>query len=177
MDITKLNKPTSIKDIDFRVQSITEKGYCTLLGYKDARYDRAVLDDAVGALNWGNDFKEIKGHLYAGVWVRDPETKKRVWKWDVGTESNTEATKGEASDAFKRACFKWGIGADLYDLPQISFMLTSEEFTGKNRATYKFKPNDWTWTIWEDDSGNHLAAKDTQERVRYDSRKDFNPAP
>ncbi|MBO7273338.1 MAG: hypothetical protein J6V22_00635, partial [Clostridia bacterium] len=36
-----------------------------------------------------------------------------------GTESNTEAQKGEASDSFKRACFNWGIGRELYTSPFI----------------------------------------------------------
>jgi hypothetical protein len=30
-----------------------------------------------------------------------------------------EAAKGEASDAFKRACFKWGLGRELYTAPFI----------------------------------------------------------
>jgi hypothetical protein len=42
-----------------------------------------------------------------------------VWKSDCGTESNTEAQKGEASDSFKRACFNWGIGRELYTAPFI----------------------------------------------------------
>jgi hypothetical protein len=40
-----------------------------------------------------------------------------VFKSDCGTESNTEAQKGEASDSFKRACFNWGIGRELYTAP------------------------------------------------------------
>lgn len=39
-----------------------------------------------------------------------------VWKWDMGTESDFEEEKGEASDAFKRAAVKWGIGRFLYDI-------------------------------------------------------------
>jgi hypothetical protein len=42
-----------------------------------------------------------------------------VWKWDAGTESNTEAEKGRASDAFKRAGFKHGIGRELYSSPRV----------------------------------------------------------
>lgn len=46
---------------------------------------------------------------------------KRMWvsKEDTGTESNTEAEKGIASDSFKRACFNWGIGRELYTAPFI----------------------------------------------------------
>ena len=38
---------------------------------------------------------------------------------DVGTKSNTEQEKGEASDSFKRACFSHGIGRELYTAPFI----------------------------------------------------------
>ena len=178
MNIELLSKPTELKDIDFRVQSVSPKGYCTVLGYKDARYDMNRLDEAVGAMNWGKDYREIKGHLFCGVWIRGEDGEK-VWKWDVGTESNTEATKGEASDAFKRACFNWNIGRDLYDLPSIRFQLLPEEYTehnGKAKTTFKLNLNKWTWNYFGD-NGEHLGARDSQNRVRYDSRKDYNPAP
>ena len=42
-----------------------------------------------------------------------------VWKQDVGVESFTEKEKGQASDSFKRACFNWGIGRELYSAPFI----------------------------------------------------------
>lgn len=42
-----------------------------------------------------------------------------MFKSDCGVESNTEAQKGEASDSFKRACFNWGIGRELYTAPFI----------------------------------------------------------
>lgn len=38
---------------------------------------------------------------------------------DVGTESNTEKTKGQASDSFKQACVCLGIGRELYTAPFI----------------------------------------------------------
>jgi hypothetical protein len=44
-----------------------------------------------------------------------------VWKWDCGIESREDGEgnekKGEASDAFKRAGFRWGIGRELYTSP------------------------------------------------------------
>ena len=59
------------------------------------------------------------------VWDAD----KGVWvnKQDVGTESNTEKEKGQASDAFKRAAFNWGIGRELYTAPFIWITLDSSE--------------------------------------------------
>ena len=56
----------------------------------------------------GIDVAGYKGEAGAPKWV---------WKSDCGTESNTEAQKGEASDSFKRACFNWGIGRELYTAP------------------------------------------------------------
>lgn len=104
-------------EIECRVAQVSEKG-CSLLLYKTARVDRAILDEEFGTMNWQNDFKVIDGKMYGGIAVRD-EDNNWVWKWDCGTESNTEAEKGQASDCFKRAGFKWGIGVELYTAPFI----------------------------------------------------------
>lgn len=172
--VAALAAPTELSDIDFRVQSITEKGFCTVLGYKDARYDMARLDAVVGPFNWGCEYEERKGNLFCGVWIRDPRTDDKVYKWNAGSPSNTEAVKGEASDAFKRACFLWGIGRDLYDLPKISFMLAPNEFSGKNRSTYEFNLSKWQWKY--NDKGV-LFAQDDKQRLRYNSSASFNGAP
>lgn len=103
-------------EIECRVQNCTEKGVKILL-YKTARTDADLLDETVGTENWENDFKLIDGVLYGGIRVYYGD--RAVWKWDVGTESNTEAEKGRASDAFKRAGFKHGIGRELYSAPTI----------------------------------------------------------
>ena len=47
MDFKKLNRPLDSGEIDFRIQSISEKGYATILAYKDARIDMAILDEVV----------------------------------------------------------------------------------------------------------------------------------
>lgn len=104
-------------EIECRVAQVSSKG-CSLLLYKTARFDRAILDEEFGTMNWQNDFKVIDGKMYGGIAVRD-EDNNWVWKWDCGTESNTEAEKGQASDCFKRAGFKWGIGVELYTAPFI----------------------------------------------------------
>lgn len=105
------------EEIECRVQTVNEKG-CSLLLYKTARVDAKMLDETVGAENWQNDFKEIDGVLYGGIAIKS-DNGEWVYKWDCGTESNTEADKGRASDAFKRAGFKWGIGRELYSAPFI----------------------------------------------------------
>ncbi len=165
MDFKKLNQPVELSQIDFRVQSINKGGYATILAYKDARYDMNVLDKAVGPENWSKRYEVIDSRLYCSVGIYNPETKEWVWKQDVGTESNTEAEKGQASDAFKRACFNWGIGRELYDFPLIQAKLDSSEFQevgGRPKATWGLKLKEWTWGDKRDENGQlvQLAAKD-----------------
>lgn len=104
-------------EIECRVNTCTAKG-CSLLLYKDARCDMNILDETVGAFCWQRDHKELKGVIYCGVGILS-ETDGWTWKWDAGAESYTEKEKGEASDSFKRACFNWGIGRELYTAPFI----------------------------------------------------------
>lgn len=106
-------------EIECRIAQVKSNGIALLL-YKTARTDANLLDETVEEFNWQNDFKLIDGVLYGGIGIRQGEYDGYwVWKWDAGTESNTEAEKGRASDAFKRAGFKWGIGRELYSAPFI----------------------------------------------------------
>lgn len=103
-------------EIDVRVQSVTEKG-CILLLYKDARCDMNILDETVGPMNWQRQHTRENANCIVSLW--DEDKKQWVSKEDTGTESNTEKEKGQASDSFKRACFNWGIGRELYTSPFI----------------------------------------------------------
>ena len=105
-------------EIETRVNQISQKGLSLLL-YKTARTDANLLDETVGPMNWQNDFKLIDGILFGGIGIKTDN--EYVWKWDCGVESYTEKEKGRASDAFKRAGFKCGIGRELYTAPFISF--------------------------------------------------------
>ena len=100
-------------EIECRVSRVTEKG-CQLLLYKDARCDKRILDETFGVFGWQDKYEEIKGNMYCSVGVYNSVTGEWIWKQDCGTESFSEKEKGEASDAFKRACFNWGIGRELY---------------------------------------------------------------
>ena len=108
-------------EIEVKVKQVKENGLVCLL-YKTARTDMDLLDETVGADNWTNDYREIKGNLYAGIGIRQKDGS-MVWKWDCGIESREDGEgnekKGEASDAFKRAGFRWGIGRELYTSPFI----------------------------------------------------------
>jgi hypothetical protein len=109
-------------DIEVRVQSVKQNGLVLLL-YKNARVDMAILDETVGPERWQREHYECKGNLFCRVGIfcapTDDVPFSWVWNSDCGVESNTEAQKGEASDSFKRACFNWGIGRELYTSPFI----------------------------------------------------------
>ena len=111
-------RPLKADEIEVRVGQVYEKGVSMLL-YKNARTDMTILDEMYGAGNWQKDYKEVKGNLFCGIGVYNEAKAEWVWKWDCGTESNTEKEKGEASDAFKRAGFNVGIGRELYTAPFI----------------------------------------------------------
>lgn len=104
------------EDIEVRVQSAKANGVILLL-YKNARVDMNILDETVEPENWQREHYECKGNLFCRVGIKVGQD--WVWKADCGTESNTEAQKGESSDSFKRACFNWGIGRELYTSPFI----------------------------------------------------------
>lgn len=109
------------EEIECRVGICREHGLSLLL-YKDARCDMRILDETVGPENWQNEFYECKGTLFCKVGIlidRGEQFHEWVWKDNAGAPSNMEAQKGEASDAFKRACFCWGIGRELYTAPFI----------------------------------------------------------
>lgn len=112
-------------EIDVRIGQIG-KSYTTLLLYKNARVDMDVLDETVGASRWQRRHYEIGGNLHCEVAIHF-ENIGWVLKADVGTESNTEKEKGQASDSFKRACVNWGIGRELYTAPRI--MVKNDKIT------------------------------------------------
>lgn len=137
-------------EIECRVQSNKDTG-CILLLYKNARCDMNILDETVGPMGWQRDHKELKGVMYAGVGILDKDTGVWIWKWDCGSESNTEAQKGEASDSFKRACVNWGIGRELYTSPFI--WIKREDYECIDKTT-KCKDSFYVGDIGYDDSGS-----------------------
>lgn len=105
-------------EIECRIGMINEKGLSLLL-YKDARVDQRILDETFGIFGWQRKHSVLDGNLYCTVSLWDEEKGQWIEKQDVGTASNMEQTKGEASDSFKRACFSVGIGRELYSAPFI----------------------------------------------------------
>lgn len=105
-------------DVECRIKKITNEGAVLLL-YKTARVDMRILDEVYGSMNWQRHHEVINNNLFCTISVWDSDKAQWISKQDVGTESNAEAEKGQASDAFKRAGFAWGIGRELYDSPFI----------------------------------------------------------
>jgi len=158
------------EEIECRVSQVSAKG-CSLLLYKTARVDRAILTETYGDL-WQNDFKTIDGKMYGGIGIYKQDLKEWLWRWDCGVESNTEAEKGQASDCFKRAGFKWGIGIELYSAPFIWVNAETEQYNGKWKLKDKFVKFD-VKTIGYDENRNinKLVITDNKGNTVYELGK------
>lgn len=134
------------EDCEVRVAQVTPSGV-SLLIYKNSRVDMNILDETVGAENWQREHYDCKGNLYCRVGIntnfKNSELPDRwVWKSDCGAETKAEKEKGESSDSFKRACFNWGIGRELYTAPFIwveAKDVKLEEYTQSGKKAYRCK--------------------------------------
>lgn len=154
-------------EIDCRVGTDNGRG-CSLLLYKDARVDMRLLDEVVGAFNWKREHELINGNLFCTVSIFNSETNEWISKQDVGTESNTEKEKGQASDAFKRACFNWGIGRELYTSPFVWINLNDDEWRldkmGKKRPSVSFRVKE---IDYDGDTISKLVIVDAKGTTRF----------
>ncbi len=163
-------------EIDCRVGNDNGSGVSLLL-YKDARVDMRLLDEVVGAFNWKREHELINGNLFCTVSIYNEDTKEWISKQDVGTESNTEKEKGQASDAFKRACFNWGIGRELYTAPFIWINTSDTDRNAQRKIKVRFSVKEIAYT-----GGNisKLVIVDDKGVERYSygcGKKAAKPAP
>lgn len=170
--LLRLSEPLDISQIDFRVQSINKGGYATIIAYKDARVDQQRLDDSVGAMNWKRQHLNNNINCIVSIWCS--EKKEWIGKEDAGAHLNPEkpCEKSLASDSFKRACFNWGIGRELYNYPEIRVKLLKDEYEMKSngtvRATWKLKVKEWKWASqFKNGEITFLYAKDESDNVRF----------
>lgn len=151
-------------EIECRVGTQTDTGVSLLL-YKDARVDMRMLDEVYGPSNWERYHEVVNGNLFCTVRVWDKEKGCWVAKQDVGTESNTEKEKGEASDSFKRACFNWGIGRELYTAPFIWVNITKDDLNNKGKVKTSFSVREIGYN--EKNEINHLVIVDGKGNARF----------
>lgn len=175
--LTDLSIPLDISEVEFRIQSINNGGYARILAYKDARVDMNRLDKVCGPF-WQDKYKVIENSLYCSIGIKIGE--EWIWREDVGSESNQDAEKGRASDAFKRAGFRWGIGRELYNYPVIEVPLFPEEWVKskdprveKNKSTYNLRLKHWAWflILGKENTIERLTAVDEEGRTRFDSKR------
>jgi hypothetical protein len=123
-------------EIECRISTCNQYGVGLLL-YKDARCDQNILDETVGSMNWMRHHTRDNANCIVAIW--DEGKQQWIEKEDTGTESFTEKEKGLASDSFKRACFNWGIGRELYTAPNMFVFkkdlktLEESEWQGKKK--------------------------------------------
>lgn len=107
-------------EIECRVgQQSKDKTKYSVLLYKTARCDMAILDEVYGENNWQVEYQMVGSQMFCTIKIWDEDKHQWIAKQSNGTESNMEAEKGQASDAFKRAGFMLGIGRELYSAPRI----------------------------------------------------------
>lgn len=158
-------------EIEVRVQQCKANG-CVLLLYKDARCDMNILDETVGAMNWKRDHVRDNKNCIVSIW--SDELKQWVSKEDTGTESNTEGQKGLASDSFKRACFNWGIGRELYSAPFTWVNLNSNEvnsYNGKHKLDFKVKFRVSEIEVSDNKHITKLVIVDQNNNIRFSTEK------
>jgi len=152
-------------EIECRIGQIKPNGL-TLLLYKDARCDMSILDETVGALNWKREHNRENKNCVVSIW--DESKVQWVSKEDTGTESNTEAEKGLASDSFKRACVNWGIGRELYTAPFIwipADKCNILSVAGKNKCYDSFKVEKISYNSNGEIDGLSIINEKTSQRV------------
>ena len=131
-------RPLTANEIECRVGNVAQSGSgFFLLLYKNARVDQTILDETFGAWNWQSKYYQVKNTMVCSVGVYNDKRNEWIWKDNGGDDDyQAEQVKAELSDAFKRACFNWGIGRELYYSPKIWINATNDNTTS---ARYSVK--------------------------------------
>lgn len=109
-----LSAPFPADFIDWRVGSTNkDKTKGMALAYMDARAAMDRLDSVCGPGNWQNTYTQAGSIMICSIGIKFNEW---VWKSDGAGATDFEGEKGAMSDAFKRACVRWGVGRYLYDI-------------------------------------------------------------
>ena len=161
------------REIECRIAQVKPGKGLQLLLYKDARCDQNILDETVGPMNWQRHHSRDNANCTVSIW--DEEKGQWISKEDTGTESNTEAEKGLASDSFKRACVNWGIGRELYTSPFIWINASDCNIEG-NRCNDRFDVVDVAYTESREICGLRIK-NEKSGRIVFDMNKKKEPEP
>jgi hypothetical protein len=88
--------------------------WALMVPYIEARPLMTRLDHVTGPENWKDDYEPVGSGFFGALSIRF--NGEWITKKDGADETELSAFKGGMSDAFKRACVKWGLGRYLYDV-------------------------------------------------------------
>lgn len=118
IDFKLLQKPLPLK---WRVRtafpSKANPTHVILVGYVDSRQVQDLLDQVCGPENWCDEYYESKGKQFCKIGIKCDDN--WIYKSDSGEPTSISSTKGESSDAFKRAAVKWGINRTAYKVGEV----------------------------------------------------------
>lgn len=162
--LAQLKNPFDPRFVKWRVGTTSkDKTKGIALAYIDAREVMKRLDEVCGIAGWQKKSVETATGYTCAIGIKiDGEW---IWKDDAAGFTQYEATKGGASDAFKRAAANWGVGRYLYYLPNNwmaikpqgkSYVLSDTPKLPEWAASKNYK--DWE-SIAEDELANHVENK------------------
>lgn len=178
-DVRQLEKELKAEmPFKWKVQAVSKyKPTATCVAYIDARDAMDRLDEVMGIDKWQDSYERIGDILYCTVSLNF----NGQWrsKTDCGIESNMEKEKGQSSDAFKRACVKWGIGRFLYS-KDVAFVTTNEKKSGGNHPYPVDSSGKRIWDLTKhiNQHGKHSAkpAKPKKETKKEKRNKEIKKA-
>lgn len=129
-----LQAPTPTEHIKFVPKNVLKSQYgedeyiALATPHVDVAFVRQRLDDACGPFGWMLETKEVNGLTFAGIGIKNPDTKEWVWKWDTGQDEPystggedegdkySMSARGVFSTCVKRAAYQWGVARDVLNI-------------------------------------------------------------
>lgn len=155
--LKQLKNPFDPKFIKWRVGATSQdKKSGIALAYIDSREVKKRLDDVMGITGWKDELIRVDKGFICNLYLKIND--EWIPRSNAGEDSNMSPVKGGASDAFKRAASKWGIGHYLYYLPNVWVDIVpvgkSYGFTEQTRKNLANDLPDWALPgkveNWED---------------------------
>jgi hypothetical protein len=147
-DLKKLSAPFPDEEIDWKVQRCGLRGndpWAVVVPYVDARAIMKRLDDVAGPENWQTKLLPTANGMLCELSLRI--NGEWVAKMDGSDETDYEPFKGGISKALVRAAVHWGIGRDLYNLPDTFAKFVEKSTPGARWAKIDGKEFWWVPNI------------------------------